>query len=190
MGEDNLTERQRRWFASVRDGLARDTGRSLEEWVTVARTCPEAAHRARLRWFKETHGLLQNRASVVLNAAFGGDMTAGAPQTIVETLWVDADSRAIMAAVAERALRLHGVIQTARKGFTAWSRTVQFAAMRPSKGGRALLGLAVPTQADPRLTPRGNQSWSERLSSKIDLAGVDMVDDHLDRLLKQAWTCS
>ena len=46
----HLTERQRKWFESVRSGLERDTGKSLDEWVKIARTCPETKHRARLKW--------------------------------------------------------------------------------------------------------------------------------------------
>jgi len=59
---EHLTEQQKKWFASVRAGLERDTGKSLAEWIEIARTCPESKPRARLKWFKETHGLLQNRA--------------------------------------------------------------------------------------------------------------------------------
>lgn len=74
MTDPHLTVRQRKWFASVQAGLERDTGKSLKEWIEIARTCPEAATGARLRWFKETHGLLQNRASYVLGEAFPSAM--------------------------------------------------------------------------------------------------------------------
>ena len=67
---ETLTEQQKKWFASVRDSLERETGKSLTEWVAIAKTCPETKHRARLAWFKEHHGLLQNRASYVLGEAF------------------------------------------------------------------------------------------------------------------------
>ncbi|MBV8593629.1 MAG: DUF4287 domain-containing protein, partial [Caulobacteraceae bacterium] len=50
MSDANLTERQRKWFDSVRTSLERDTGRTLEEWVAIARTCPEIQPRARLKW--------------------------------------------------------------------------------------------------------------------------------------------
>jgi hypothetical protein len=36
-GMGHLTERQKKWFASVREGLERDTGKSLEDWVAIAR---------------------------------------------------------------------------------------------------------------------------------------------------------
>jgi hypothetical protein len=73
---ETLTEQQKKWFASVREGLQRETGKSLAAWVAIAKTCPETAHRARLRWFKETHGLLQNRASYVLGEAFPAEAHA------------------------------------------------------------------------------------------------------------------
>ena len=190
MVEANLTERQRKWFASIREGLERDTGRTLAAWVEIARTCPETAHRARLRWFKETHGLLQNRASLVIDEAFGAAMGWSEPADLTDALWSDAASRSILEAVAGRALGLTGTVQTARKNYTAWSRSVQYAALRPTRGGRALLGLAVGPDDDPRLTPRGSQSWSERLAVKMELDGPGAVDEAVAGLLKRAWARS
>ena len=58
-----LTERQQKWFASVRAGLQRETGKTIEEWVAIARTCPAVSPRARQAWLKANHGLGINRAS-------------------------------------------------------------------------------------------------------------------------------
>jgi hypothetical protein len=60
----NMTEHQQQWFASVRDGLHRETGKSLAEWVEIARKCPATGTRARLKWFKDTHGLLVAHGSI------------------------------------------------------------------------------------------------------------------------------
>jgi hypothetical protein len=187
MAHANLTERQEKWFASVRDGLERDTGKSLAEWVAIARTCPEIAHRARLKWFKEQHGLLQNRASHVLSEAFGDRMAWSEPDRLIETLWDDKAARAIFEAVRGDATTLPDVVETARKGYTAWSRKVQFAALRPLKGGRAMLGLAVMPSADGRLTAPLSESWSERLKSRLPLADPFDVDDGVRELLRLAW---
>lgn len=43
MRGDNLSERQRKWCASVVQGLEQDTGKSLADWVAIAKTCPETA---------------------------------------------------------------------------------------------------------------------------------------------------
>ena len=186
MAQPNLTERQRKWFASVRESLERDTGRTMAEWVDIARTCPETGHRARLKWFKETHGLLQNRASQVVSEAFGSTMSWQAPDDLTAALWTAPDSRAIYDAVAVRCAAIEGTIPTARKGYSAWSRTVQFAALRPLKGGRAVLGLALTADADPRLEARGSESWSERLTAKLRLDSPDDLDATIEALLAAA----
>jgi hypothetical protein len=116
----NMTEQQRKWFASVRDGSQRETGKSLVEWVAIAKTCPETGTRAWLKWFKE-------------------------------------------------ALALPDVIASQREGFTAWSRTHQFAALRPVRGGTARLGLALPADAHDSLLPAKNEGWSERLKTALVL---------------------
>ncbi|HEY2048288.1 MAG TPA: DUF4287 domain-containing protein [Caulobacteraceae bacterium] len=185
MAEANLTERQRKWFDSVRQGLERDTGRTLSEWVEIARACPEAGHRARLRWFKEAHGLLQNRASYVLSEAFESQMGWNEAEALIESLWADPAARAIYEMVDGTALSLEGSIRTARKGYTAWSRKVQFAAAKPVKGA-VCLGLAVPVDSDPRLAPRGNQSWSERLGARLTLSDPSEAEG-VASLLRMAW---
>jgi hypothetical protein len=184
----NLTERQEKWFASVRTSLERDTGRTIAEWVEIARLCPEAGHRARLRWFKDNHGLLQNRASLVLGEAFPTHMHWSEPDTLVDTLWVDATSREIYEKLDAAALALGGTVRTARKGYTAWSRKVQFAAARPVKGGKVMLGLAVSPDAAPNLEQPKSESWSERLTARSMLGTPGEVDVKIYDLLKAAWS--
>jgi hypothetical protein len=183
MTQTNLSDRQQKWFASVRASLERDTGKSIDDWVAIAKTCPETAHRARLKWFKETHGLLQNRASQVLDAAFPPAMGWNDAEALIDALWTDPASRAIYDAVDAAALALPGAIRTARKGYTAWTRKVQFAALRPVKGGGATLGLAVKPDFDARLEPPRSESWSERLTARMPVER----DTDISAPLRQAW---
>jgi len=187
MSDANLTMRQAKWFASVRASLERETGKTLAEWAAIARTCPETGHRARLKWFKDTHGLMQNRASYVLSEAFPSAMRWDKPEAMSAALWIDPASARIREAIDTRAMALGEVIRTERKGYTAWSRKVQFAAARPLKSGGALLGLAVDPATDPRLAPRKSESWSERLTARLPLASPEEVDAAIGRLLRAAW---
>jgi len=187
MTEPHLTERQEKWFASVRAGIERDTGRTLTEWVEIAKTCPESGHRARLKWFKDTHGLLQNRASLVLNEISASTMPWSAPSDLIEALWTDPAARAIYDALDMQAMALSGAIRTPRKGYTAWARRFQFAAAKPLKGGAVSLGLGVPLELDSRLESRGNASWSERLPTRLTLSHAADIDGDVGRLLKAAW---
>ncbi len=190
MPSANLTERQRKWFASVREGLERDTGKSLAEWVEIARTCPETKHRARLKWFKETHGLLQNRASQVLGEAYPSAKGWSEPDTLIDTLWADPRCREVYEALDTQALALEGALRTVRKGYVAWSRRVQFAAARPMKDGSVMLGLAVPADTGPGLRPRGSESWSERLGAKLLLPSANPGYPEIGLLLRSAWEAS
>jgi hypothetical protein len=182
----NVTERQAQYFAAMRASLEKATGKTLAEWVAIARTCPETTHRARLAWFKTRHGLLQNRASHVLDEAFGSSSAWKDPDALIAALWTAAAAREIYQAIDDAALPLAGALRTARKGYTAWSRAFQFAAARPVKQS-VVLGLALAPDAATGLEPPRSDPWSERLKSRLVISAPGEVDDALRAHLAAAW---
>jgi len=183
-----LTERQQKWFASVQASLERDTGKTIDEWVAIARTCPHATPRARTDWLREHHGLGVNRAAHVLGVAFPSALSWDDAAGLRAALWKDPASEAILSALEAAVEALPDTVIGQRKSFTAFSRKVQMAAARPVKGGHAMLGLAVPPDADPRLEPRGkSESWGDRLKGQLLLTSPEQVDASIAALLKQAW---
>lgn len=186
-GGEHLTERQKKWFASVRASLERDTGKTLDEWVAIARTCPETTSGKQATWLREHHGLGVNRAAYVLSVAFPSPMGWDDAEGLRAALWKDPASTAILEAVEAAVRGFEGLVTGQRKGFSAWSRNFQFAAARPLKGGRARLGLCVTPEADPRLEPPRNEGWSERLKAALTLESPAEVDATVKALLKQAW---
>ncbi|MDB5467667.1 MAG: hypothetical protein JWQ46_2429 [Phenylobacterium sp.] len=184
-----LTERQQTWFATVQASLQRDTGKSMDEWIAIARTCPETRPRARSAWLKEHHGLGANRGAVVLSAAFP-DTGWDQPDELRAALWAAPQSAAILEAVEIAVGALPDVVTGQRKQFTAFSRKVQFAAARPVKGGKLMLGLAIDPDVGPRLEPPRNEAWSERLKARLLLDSPDQVDGAIAALLKAAWARS
>lgn len=182
-----LTERQQKWFASVRASLQRETGKTTEEWVAIARTCPETRPRARQAWLKTHHGLGINRASYVLSEAFPSDERWDEPDVLRARLWTDPEAAEILAAIEAAAADLPDVVTGQRKGYTAFSRKVQFAAARPLRGGTVALGLALTPDLDSRLGAPAADGWSERLKSRLALSSPMEVDEPLKVLLAQAW---
>jgi len=183
-----LTEQQRKWFASVRANLLRETGKTLDQWVElVKRECPETRPKARTDWLKAAYGIGQNRATTIFGVAFPSDMGWDDADGLRAALWTHPGDTAILAAIEAAVSDLPDVVTGQRKGFTAWSRKSQFAALKPVRGGGAVLGLAVAPGADPRLLDPRNEGWSERLKSRLALASSDDVDDGLRSLLKAAW---
>jgi len=187
MPEPNLTERQQKWFATVQANLAKNTGKTMDEWVAIARQCPESGQRAQLKWLKDNHGLLQNHGMQVLRELSGAAKGWETPDALIAALWIDPASKAIFETLDIAARKPNEVLQTARKGYTAWSRKVQFAAARPVKGGKLMLGLAVAPDASARLEPTKNESWSERLKARTLLTFPAEVDAEIGALLKAAW---
>lgn len=194
MGEskpEGLTEQQRKWFASVRANLQRETGRTLEEWVEIVRReCKETKPRARTDWLKANYGVGVNRAATIFSVVFPSEMGWDDAEGLRAALWTDPASRAILESVEAAVADFPGLVTGQRKGFTAWSNKAQFAALKPVKGGQAMLGLALTPGASPRLAEPKNESWSERLKAKLALASPAEVDDEVRALLRTAWECS
>jgi hypothetical protein len=188
-GVNNLTERQKKWFATVKANFETQTGRPIEEWVTIARTCPHSGGRAQAQWLKENYGVGINHASYILSEAFPkGEPGWDDPQALRVALWNDPASAAILEALETAVRDLPGLVQGQRKGYTAFSKDVQFAATRPLKGGRALLGLKLDASASPRLQPAvRRESWSERLSAVVEFDSPAEVDGEIGRLLAEAY---
>jgi hypothetical protein len=183
-----LTEQQQKWFASVQANLERETGKTLEEWVEIVRReCKETRPKARTDWLKATHGVGQNRAATILSVAFPSDMGWDDADGLRQALWTDPASTAILEAVEAAVAEFDGLVTGQRKAFTAWSRKAQFAALKPLKGGQAVLGLAVATDASPRLAEPKNEGWSDRLKAKLVLTAAADVDDEVRALLRAAW---
>jgi len=183
-----LTERQKKWFASVQASLERDTGKTLEQWVEIVRRdCKETRPKARVDWLKANHGLGVNRAAHILGAAFPSELGWDDADGLRAALWTDPASTAILAAIEAAVADFPGLVTGQRKAFTAWSSKVQFAAAKPVKGGTVSLGLALTPDASPRLSEPRNESWSERLKAKLALTSPDEVDDEVKALLKAAW---
>lgn len=187
----HLTERQEKWFQSVQEGLLRDTGKSLDEWVKIASRCPETAPRARAKWLKDTHGIGVNRAAVIFDHAFPSAVGWDDPEALLANQWREPVGKAIYDKVAKMAEALPDVTVGARKGFVGFSAKVQFAAIRPAKiDGKpaARLGLAVPLVKGARFeAPKKSEGWSDRLHTIVMLASAKEVDAEIKALLKAAY---
>lgn len=187
MPPDGLTPRQRDYRAALAANLKKNTGRPLKAWLAIARSCPQAAPRARLRWFKDTHGLGQNGAMYVLDEfdRKQGKAKPG-PEALRGKLWGEPGTLKILLALEAATGELPEVITGQRKAYTAWSRAYAFAAARPQRG-QVRLGLAVSADADARLQSARHEGWSERLKSTLLLGKPGDVNRSVRKLLRAAW---
>lgn len=183
-----LTERQQKWFASVQASLARDTGKTLDQWVKLAKTCPETTPRKRADWLRDKYGLGVNRAAQIMSVAFPEGPGWNEPDALLEQLWKEPEGRAIYEAVAKLVRKeFPEAVVGPRKTFVSFARKIQFAAILPGKGGKAELGLPLPVSESKRLAPMKRRPWAEKHSALLVLASPKEVDAEVKRLLKLAW---
>jgi hypothetical protein len=183
-----LTERQQKWFASVRASLERDTGKTLDQWVQLAKKCPETAPKKRAEWLRAKYGLGANRAAQVLSAAFPEGPSWDEPEALLDQLWKEKEARAIYEAVAKLVRKeFPEAVIGPRKTFVSFSRKIQFAAILPAKGGKAELGLPLPLSESARLSPMKKRPWAEKHSAILVLNSPKDVDAEVRRLLKLAY---
>ena len=182
----NLTPRQEAYFTTLTASLERDTGKTLAAWIDIVRLeCPETTRHARAAWLKSHHGLSQTRVHQILNEFLPPRAGWTNPDALRAALWKTPASLAILTAFEALTIQLPDVIPTQRKGYSAFSRDYQFAALKPVKGG-IRIGLALPPEYDPRLMPAHREKWSERLHSILIAASPAAVSD-LFLLVKRAY---
>ena len=187
-GASTLTERQQKWFASVEASLERDTGKTLDQWVKIAKTCPEMTPKKRVEWLREKYGLGVNRIAHILSAAFPEGPSWDDPDALLDQLWKEKEGRAIYEAVAKLVRKeFPEAIIGPRKTFVSFSRKIQFAGILPAKGGKAELGLPLPVGASKRLSPMKSRPWAEKHTAILVLNSPKEVDAEVKRLLKLAW---
>lgn len=191
MSEPNfVTPKQANWFAKVRAGLESETGKSLGEWIEIARACPETSHGKRVKWFKEEHGIGVNRASIILGAAFETGLGWDNPQALLDALWKSPELRATYDAIESYAISIaDDVIVGPRKTFSGFSRKYQFAAARPVKG-KVRLGLAIDPVEYHLEKSKASDNWSDRLTSVIIVPSANHVNKSVQALIRTAWAGS
>jgi len=178
------------YVASLEANLEKGTGKSLAQWIKIAKTCPHAKTRERLNWFKKEHGLGQSRAGLVLWRAFGeGSMGQEDPVKLLDGLFAKsfADQRAIYDKVAAFAKSLGKGTLSPRKGYVALYRLKQYGAIKPSKQG-LLVGLALQKYPKTkRLIDVKNLGGGERNKKALVLTSAKDFDAEAKELIKAAW---
>jgi len=179
---EQMTPRQRKTFATCAANLVAESGRSMADWIALARACPCETEKDRLAWLEASYGLRGMRAHVVLGAAFPA--SAENADDLAAALWKNPAQKALADALIAAGQLSDDVIVAQRKGYTSLSSKVQFMAVRPVRGG-VRLGLALDPAVSARLEPRPkSEPLQDRLKAVVTVSELDEV---LRGLIAQAW---
>jgi hypothetical protein len=178
----------KQYMASLEANLEKATGKSLAQWVKIAKACPFERPRERLKWFKDKHGLGQSRASLVLSRAFGGSSFGeDEPSTLVDGLFAKyPDLRATYDKIAAHCERLGECTISPRKSYVAFYRLKQFVTVKPSKKG-LVVGLAMKKYPKTSRLYDLNVDEGDRVKKAFLIAGPKEFDGEAKDLIKAAW---
>ena len=168
------------------------TGRTLEQWLVLAKKTGAAKHGEIVKALKTEHGLTHGYANLVahkmLKSDAGSKAAAGTDLVATQYGGAKADLRPIYDAVIKAARSLGKDVEIApKKSYVSLRRNKQFAIVQPSTRTRVDLGLSLKDEpAAGRLEKSG--SFNAMVSHRVRLEKPADVDKEVKGWLRKAWT--
>lgn len=174
---------------SMIDNLAKNTGKSLEEWIIIVNKENFAKHGEILKFLKETHGLTHGFANLIAHKAKGSDAgSAGNQDDLITKQYQGKEHfvpvyQKIMAEIE----KFGNDIEIAPKNaYVSLRRKKQFALLQPATKTRFEIGIILKGQESAGKLEKINTA-NAMCSHKINVAGVNDIDAEVFDWLKKAY---
>ena len=177
--------------AAMIANLAAKTGKSLDEWVALARASGQPKHGGLVSWLKAEHGLGHGYANLVAHKTFASDAGSSDDAALMEAMFAGpkAAMRPVYDRVAEIVSGREGAQFAPKKGYVSFRRNKQFGLGQPSTKDRFDLGLSLKgVEPTGRLEAAG--SWNTMVTHRVRIGSVDEVDAEVEGWIKQAWAAA
>lgn len=178
-------------LASMVASLKEKTGKSLDQWTSLAAKSGKGKHGEIVAWLKAEHGMTHGYANLVAHTTLksdAGSKAAAGDDLVAEMFAGDkAALRPIYDALMARILAFGGDIEQApKKGYMSLRRSAQFATLHPSTKTRFDVGLKLKGVAPAgRLEAAG--SWNAMVTHRVRLESADQVDEEVVGWLRAAY---
>lgn len=177
--------------ATMIANMKEKTGKTLEQWLTVAKKTGAEKHGQIVKALKSDHGLTHGYANLVahklLKSDAGSQADQGTDLVAAQYAGPKADLKPIYDAVIKAINALGKDIEIApKKTYVSLRRNKQFALVQPSTRTRVDLGINLKDEpAVGRLEASG--SFNSMVSHRVRLEKASDVDKDVKAWLKQAW---
>jgi hypothetical protein len=177
--------------ASMIRNMPEKTGKSLEEWIVIAKASGLEKHGQILKMLKADHGMTHGFANLV---AIKTLQTGEAPSEddLVATQYAGAKEslRPIYDALVAAIDRFGGDVEIApKKAYVSLRRNKQFGLVQPSTRTRVDVGINLEG-ADPTDRLEASGSFNAMVSHRVRLTDVEQVDAELVEWLRRAYEVS
>lgn len=177
--------------ASMIANLEARTGRSLEEWLALARASGQAKHGALVSWLKAEHGLGHGYANLVAHKTFASDAGSSDDAALMEAMFAGpkAAMKPAYDKVAAIIAGLDGAQFAPKKGYVSFRRNKQFGLAQPSTKDRLDLGLNLKG-VEPAGRLEASGSWNAMVTHRVRIAAAEAVDAEVEGWIRQAWAAA
>ena len=172
-------------FASMERNLLEKTGKTIDQWMALAKQSGAQKHGELVKWLKQEHGLTHGYAARVAQRTL--TVAAGGGDALVDAQYAGkrAALRPIHDALVAAAKKLGKDVEIApKKTGVSLRRSKQFALIQPASNTRVDLGLqlkGMPVGGCTEKWPNPMCTHRVRLESKAD------VDAEVLGLMRQAY---
>ena len=171
------------------ENLQTNTGKSLEEWISIVNSQNFAKHGDIMAYLKGTHGLTHGYANLVAHKAKGSDAGSVENQVdlIVNQYKGKEHLKPIYDALISQIMAFGSDVEVAPKNaYVSLRRKKQFAMLTPATKTRFEIGInlkGLPSEGRLEVITAPNAMCSH----KINVAIVDEVDDEVIDWLRMAY---
>lgn len=180
---------QQEWDSMVKN-LEGKTGKSIDQWVRIARDTGASKHGELVKSLKSKHGLTHGYANLVATRALqAAEGPRGGNDEIIASQYKDdkAGLRPIYDAVIAAVSTFGDDLEiTPKKGYVSLTRDKQFAIIQPSTRTRVDIGLSLEA-AKPKGRLEASGTFNAMVSHRVRLESVRDVDEDLIRWLRMAY---
>lgn len=169
-----------------------NTGKTLEEWVVIAKKCKLAKHGEIVSFLKADYQMGHGYANMVAQKTLAGDAAEPSGGDLVAAQYAGpkADLRPVYDALIAAVSKFGGDVDISpKKTYVSLRRSKQFGLIQPSTATRVDVGINLKgTPPAGRLEASG--SFNSMVSHRVRLEGKAGVDKELIGWLKQAYDAS
>lgn len=178
--------------AAMIANMKEKTGKTLEQWISVAGRSGLAKHGEIVKMLKSDHGMTHGFANLVAHKTLKSDAESLATSSdLVGTQYSGAKSalKPIYDALIASAKKCGEVEIAPKKSYVSLRRSKQFAIIQPSTKTRVDLGINLKGEAaSGRLEESG--SFNAMVSHRVRLETAEDVDKEVNAWLKKAWSAA
>ncbi|MFN8547108.1 MAG: DUF5655 domain-containing protein [Candidatus Eisenbacteria bacterium] len=178
-------------MASMIANLKTNTGKSLEQWVKIARAAKISKHLELVNYMKREHGFTHGYAALVARSTLQtASSFAESGDALIDEQYAGTKAalRPLYDALVAKISKFGGDVEfSAKKAYVSVRRKTQFAILQPSTATRLDVGIKLKGAAPSgRLEVAG--SWNQMVTHRVRVESAKEIDAELVAWLKEAYS--